>query len=143
MILRPEPLSFHIRVVVTCRAGRHGDQLEINCETKSDGKQHTVERNRSFRSGGPQDWNRGERCSSGPGLNEPARRARPAIFPRHYVESRKCLDFSALKRPTISTLFQRPSEGVDNAILGSLQAATKKLMAFQTTKGVTATTHAP
>jgi len=30
----------------------------------------------------------------------------------HCMEIRKCLDFSALKRPTISTLFQRPSEGV-------------------------------
>ncbi len=32
----------------------------------------------------------------------------------HRVENRKCLDFqvSALKRPTISTIFQRPSEGV-------------------------------
>jgi hypothetical protein len=59
----------------------------------------------------------------------------------HYVESRKCLVFSALKRPTISTHFQRPSEGVDKCNLGSRQAAAKKLMAFQTTKGVTAATH--
>jgi hypothetical protein len=67
-----------------------------------------------------------------------------------------------LKRPTISTLFQRPSEGVDKCNfkvtasgcikLMALQAVDKcnfkvtasgckKLTALQTIKGVTATTH--
>jgi hypothetical protein len=40
-------------------------------------------------------------------------------------KSQKVMCHSQLKRPTISTLFQRPSEGVGNAISGSPQAAAK------------------
>jgi hypothetical protein len=61
------------------------------------------------------------------------------------MEIRKCLDFSALKRPTISTLFQRPSEGVGKSyfrVTGTAGGG-KKMMAIQTTKGVTAATHTP
>ncbi len=61
----------------------------------------------------------------------------------HCVENRKCLDFSALKRPTISTLFQRPSEGVGKCDFRVTAGGGKKMMAIQTTKGVTAATHTP
>ncbi len=61
-------------------------------------------------------------------------------------KSQKAMFHSWLKSPTISTHFhwQRTSEGVDKCNLGSEspQAAAKKLMTFQTTKGVTAATSA-
>ncbi len=46
---------------------------------------------------------------------------------------------SQLKRPTISTLFHRPSEGVGKCDFRVTRAAGggKKMMAIQTTKGVT------
>jgi hypothetical protein len=59
------------------------------------------------------------------------------------MEIRKCQNFSALKRPTISTLFQRPSEGVGKCDFRVTAGGGKKMMAIQTTKGVTAATHTP
>jgi hypothetical protein len=50
---------------------------------------------------------------------------------------------SQLKRPTISTLFQRPSEGVGKCDFRVTAGGGKKMMAIQTTKGVTAATHTP
>jgi hypothetical protein len=44
---------------------------------------------------------------------------------------------SQLKRPTISTLFQRPSEGVGKCDFRVTTGGGKKLMAIQTTKRVT------
>jgi hypothetical protein len=50
---------------------------------------------------------------------------------------------SKLKRPTISTLFQRPSEGVGKSDFRVTVGGGKEMMAIQTTKGVTAATHTP
>jgi hypothetical protein len=50
---------------------------------------------------------------------------------------------SQLKRPTISTLFQRPSEGVGKCDFRVAAGGGKPMMAFQTTKGVKAATHTP
>jgi hypothetical protein len=50
---------------------------------------------------------------------------------------------SKLKRPTISTLFQRRSEGVGKSDFRVTAGGGKKMMAIQTTKGVTAATHTP
>ncbi len=59
------------------------------------------------------------------------------------IEKSKWNGISDLKSPTISTLFPRPSEGVDKCDFRVLPGGGKKLMAFQTTKGVTAATHTP
>ncbi len=61
----------------------------------------------------------------------------------HRVENRIVMLHSQLKRPTISTLFQRPSEGVGKCDFRVTAAGGKKMMAIQTTKGVTAATHTP
>jgi len=61
----------------------------------------------------------------------------------HRVEIRKVMLHSQLKRPTISTLFQRPSEGVGKCDFRVTAGGGKKMMAIQTTKGVTAATHTP
>ena len=70
-----------------------------------------------------------------------AGRVNPVL--RHRVEKSKWNGTSDLKSPTISTLFPRPSEGVDKCDFRVLPGGGKKLMAFQTTKGVTAATHTP
>jgi hypothetical protein len=61
----------------------------------------------------------------------------------HRVEIRKVMLHSQLKRPTISTLFQRPSEGVGKCDFRVTAGGGKKMMAIQTTKGATAATHTP
>ncbi len=63
---------------------------------------------------------------------------------KHRVENRKVMLHSKLKRPTISTLFQRPSEGVGKSDFRvTAGGGRKKMMAIQTTKGATAATHTP
>jgi hypothetical protein len=66
-----------------------------------------------------------------------------AYVPVTTWKSQKAMLHSGLKSPTISTLFQRPSEGVDKCDFRVPAGGGKKLMAFQTTKGVTATTDTP
>ncbi len=56
-------------------------------------------------------------------------------------KSQKVMLHIQLKRPTISTLFQRPSEGAGKCDFRVTAGGSKKMMAIQTTKGVTAATH--
>ncbi len=53
-------------------------------------------------------------------------------------KSQKFMLHNQLKRPTISTLFQRPSEGVGKCDFRVTAGGGKKMMAIQTTKGVMA-----
>ena len=48
---------------------------------------------------------------------------------KHRVESQNIMLHSKLKRPTISTLFQRPSEGVGKCDLRVTAGGGKKIMA--------------
>jgi hypothetical protein len=54
------------------------------------------------------------------------------------METQKSMLHSGLKSPTISTLFQRPSEGVDKSNFRVHEGGGTGLMAIQTTKEVTA-----
>ncbi len=58
-------------------------------------------------------------------------------------KSQKVMLHSQLTRPTvtISILFQRPYEGVGKCFFRVTAGGCKKLMSYQTTKGVTAATH--
>jgi hypothetical protein len=87
------------------------------------------------------EWAVGARPGAGLGTCQPPSWHHASDPSHHYVESRKCLVFSALKRPTISTLFQRPSEGVGKCDFRVTAGGGKKMMAIPTTKGVTAATH--
>jgi hypothetical protein len=80
---------------------------------------------------------RSRRLGVGPG---------PAAGVPHRVEKSKVMLHSQLKRPTISTLFQRPSEGVGKCDFRVTAGGGtgKTMMAFQTTtKGVKAAKHTP
>jgi hypothetical protein len=73
------------------------------------------------------------------------------MIPFHKLEAaalttwkmRSALLHSQLKKPTFSTFFQRLSEGVGNCDFWVKAGGDRKMMAIQTTKGVTAAKYTP
>jgi hypothetical protein len=80
-------------------------------------------------------WQCGRRRRRGLRVRVGPRRARRTATA---WKSQKVMLHSKLKRPTISTHFQSPSEGVGKCDFRVLPLAARRLKAFQTTKEVTA-----